>query len=275
MELIGLPSSIPDINYLTGGYRNDDLIIVGGATGSGKSSFCLTEAINMAKQGAHTLYVSLEMSAKVLALRSLSALTNIPAMAIERGQLTDETFALVKEQANTFRDLPLFFHDYSVTSNELEALLLSHKTTRGLDLAFVDYIALVNQPGESGYERVTAIADNLRRYANIFDIPLVAASQLNRASLLSKPSLSSLKESGQVENNAGVVIFPYRVPQEEGDDRPDPEAEPALIIVAKNRHGPNDYEIDAEFLPKKMLWRQKIVPPQEPNNAHQEKRSIA
>lgn len=275
VDLIGLPSSIPDLNYLTGGYRNDEMYIVGGATGSGKSSFCLTEAIHLARQEAHVLYVSLEMSAKILALRSIAALTNLPAMKIEKGQMTDESFAFVKKTAQEFQDLPLYFHDSTLTTSELESLLFTQQDKRGLDVAFVDYIALVNSKGDSGYERVTAIADDLRRQANIFDIPLVAASQLNRASLLSKPTLSALKESGQVENNAGAVFFPYRIPIDDDNPQVDPEVESAVIIVAKNRHGPNNYEIDAEFVPSKMLWRQKITPVEDPQSAYQEQRSIA
>jgi replicative DNA helicase len=195
-------------------------------------------------------------------------------MAIEKGRLTDEAMTFVREVAEHFRNLPLYFYDQSTSTDQLKSVLAQHKNDHGLDVCVVDYIALMTDTAKSPYEKLTMIADKLRNQAKDFDIPLIVASQLNRASLNGKPTLSALKESGQVENNAGGVIFPYREAMESGEQLEDPTKEPATIIIAKNRHGPNHVEFPCYFLPQKMQWKAKEYEVIDPMNAMQEKRSI-
>lgn len=255
VDLIGLPTGFDDLDYALGGWRNDEMYAVGGATGSGKSSFCLTEGLKVAREGGVVVYFSLEMSAKLLALRSLSALTGLPAMKIEKGQLTDQSMRLLREHAEGFKKLPIYFYDRSITSLGVADVLNVHKDRHGLDMAVLDYIGLVKDTGRTPYEKITQASINIRGHARDFDIPFIVASQLNRASMNregGRPMLQDLKESGEVENDSGAVIFPFRLPKEEEDDNPDVEA--AEIIVAKNRHGPVG-TFAAEFLPKQMVWR--------------------
>ncbi len=251
VTLIGKQTTFEDLDETIGGWRDDEMYIIGGATGSGKSSFLLGELLGTARRGAVSVYLSLEMSAKLLALRSLSSLTGLPAMNIERGMLTDETLKYVMNAAETFNKLPIYFYDQNVTTDEWRGILELHKSKFGLDIAAVDYIALFSDRGDSPYARMTTIADILRGHAKTFDIPYLVASQLNRASLSQRPTLAALKESGQIENNAGCVLFPWQDPDVENID---PNVRAAEIIVAKNRHGPT-YTIDAQFHAKQMLWK--------------------
>lgn len=275
VDLIGLPSVFDEVNHVLGGYRSDEQYAVGGATGSGKSSFVLSEAIGVAKSGGSVFYLSLEMSAKLLALRTLSILTGLPAMKIEKGQLTDESLQLVRDAAETFKGLPLYFYDRSASSTELATILKDTKNYVGLDMAIVDYIALMSDKGATPYERVSNISMNLRSHARDFNIPMLVVSQLNRASLnreSGRPALQDLKESGQVENDSGAVIFPFRPKNDE--ENPNPDVERAELIIAKNRHGPIG-SIAVEFVPKRMQWRPiggEIV---NPPSARRENRSIA
>lgn len=257
VNLIGLDTGYKDMNYALGGWRNDEMYSVAGKTGSGKSSFCLSAGIEVAKQSGSVFYLSLEMSTKLLALRTLSALTGIPAMKIEKGQLTDESWKEVQAQAQTFKGLSIYFYDRSMDTRRLPQVLAETRNDFGLDLAIVDYIALLQDQGTSAYERVTNISINLRGMARDFDIPLIVVSQLNRASLNregGRPEVQDLKETGQIENDSGAVIFPFR--PHSGEELGPDGIEEAEIIIAKNRHGPTG-TYPVEFLPRQMIWRDK------------------
>lgn len=265
VDLIGLPTGFEDLNYALGGYRKQEVYIIAGATGSGKSAFCMNAGLQLARHGASVLYLSLEMSSRILVLRTLSAATGIPAMAIERGQLSDETWKFIQSEIETLSKLPIYFYDRVVTTDEWRMVMEAHKNQFGLDIGIVDYNALMRDKGNSPYERVTNISIALKGHAKDFDIPYLVAAQLNRASLDGPPTLKALKESGQVENDAGVVLFPYRLPR---DEESHPEFDEAKIIIAKNRHGPVG-EFPAEFHFKQMVWKSKEGVPIPPPNVKQ------
>lgn len=278
VDLIGLPTGFETLDYILGGWRNDEMYSVGGATGSGKSSYCLSTARTVAKQGGSVFYLSLEMSAKLLALRTLSAMTGLPAMKVEKGLLSEVSMKELRHAVETFKDLPLYFFDRSTTSVDLATILSEQKNRRGLDFVIVDYIALLQDQGKSPYEKITEISKNLRGHARDFDIPLIAVSQLNRASLNregGRPQLQDLKESGQIENDSGAVIFPFRPKVENEEEDRNPDVESAELIVAKNRHGPANVTFPVEFLPKQMVWREAGGPIINPPTAERENRSIA
>lgn len=277
VSLIGEPTGFADLDDLIGGWRKNEMYAIGGRTGSGKSAFTLSTALNAARKGASAFYLSLEMSAHILALRTLSAMTGVPAMKIEKGQLHIDTLKQIQAAAETFSSLPIYFYDHPTTSTELETILNIHKNSNGLDIAVVDYLALLKDKGNTPYERITNISINLRGLASTFDIPLLAVSQLNRSSMSrvsDRPLLQDLKESGQVENDAGAVIFPYR-PKNNDEENPNPDIERAELIIAKNRHGPSEVSIEVEFLPKQMLWRPIQYEVKNPPSAERDRRSIA
>lgn len=236
-------------------------------TGGGKTAFCLTTALYNARQGLPVFYASLEMSAKMLALRSLSAMTGLPSMSIEKGQLLDESLQRVRAAAEEFRGLPIYFYDKNMDTGTLKLALQRMEAENGLEMAVIDYIALLKDEGSSGYERLTKIADDVRGFATDFDIPMLVVSQLNRASLNregGRPQVQDFKETGQIENNSGGAVFPYLLPMDEHDQNTG--VRQAELIVAKNRHGPNDVKIPVEFLPQQMIWRERgeaiVDPPQ-------------
>lgn len=250
---IGLPTGFDDLDYAIGGWRKDDMIAIAGASGSGKSAMALSLSLEAAERNAGILYISLEMSAKMLALRTLSGMTGVPAMKIERGDLKRETLEAIKEAALTFQKLDLHFFDKSMASPDLTMYLLNHKNTHHLDICVVDYLGLMKDTSKSPYERMTTIADNVRLSARDADVTMLAVSQINRESLKrpnSRPRMQDLKDSGQVENNSSVVMFPFRPEIEEETGLPYEEAE---LIIDKNRHGPTGI-FPVRFYPKQMRW---------------------
>lgn len=243
------------------------------------TAFCVSTAMATAQRGGSVFYASLEMSAHMMALRILSGITGVPALLIEKGKMKDETFRFVRSEAEKLNKLPLYFYDQGLDATKLNMVSLQVQNEFGLDLAVVDYIALLRDAkGTSAYEKATQKADDLKAYAVDFDVPIVVASQLNRASLNregGRPELQDFKETGQIENNSTAAIFPFVLPREdEGEESPD--VLDGELIIAKNRHGPSGMTIPVEFLPKQMLWRPKggvIIDP--PQNVRSDKRSLS
>lgn len=271
VELIGLPTGFSELNYITGGYRKGDMYVFAAKTGSGKTALALGESLSVAKQGGSVLYASLEMSAHMMALRTLAAMTGVNSMAIERGKMSDEVFKEVKAAAEKLNNLPIFFFDQVTDTAGLNDVYKYTQNKLGLDFSVVDYIALLDDlKGQSGYERLTHIANEVKKSAVAFDIPTIAVSQLNRASLNregGRPQVQDLKESGQVENNAALVLFTVLTPLSEDDENYNPKVIPGELLIAKNRHGPNDYKIDVDFIPSQMRWVERIVDAEDPPSA--------
>lgn len=264
VDVIGLPTGFADLDYITGGYRKGDMYVIASKTGSGKTAWALGESLKAAREGASVLYVSLEMSAQMMALRSLAAMTGINSMAIERGRMSNEAFDRVRAAAEELNNLSIYFFDQVVDTPTLNTVYERVQNEHGLDIAVVDYIALLDDlPTESGYARLTYIANEVKKSATNYDIPIIAVSQLNRASLNrelgGRPLVQDLKESGQIENNASVVMFTRLMPKQPDEEGYDPKVIPGELIIAKNRHGPNDYIIDVDFIPSQMKWVQRVV----------------
>ena len=124
VEFLGIPSGIRKLDILTGGFRKKDLYLIGGRTGLGKSSLALTFASYASAWGANVGYVTLEMSAEVLAFRYLAARTNLNSMKIERGKLTPEEITIIQ---NTARDMPSlgFYVDDSPHTSDTFLVLMA------------------------------------------------------------------------------------------------------------------------------------------------------
>lgn len=268
VPLIGQPTGFLSLDDAIGGWRKGDMYAVAARTGGGKTAFCLGTGLNIAEQGGSVFYASLEMSAHMMALRSIAAMTGVPSMSIEKGYLKDETFRMVKDAVLKLKGLPIYFYDQTLDTIGLTMLLSKMQNEHGLDVSIVDYIALIKTQGDSGYERVTKLADDVKGLATDFDIPMITVSQLNRASQNrpdGRPQLIDFKETGQIENNSGAAIFPYLFPLEPGEEA-DKDVFDGELIIAKNRHGPANVSIPVEFHPKLMMWKEKggpvIDPPQ-------------
>ena len=271
VEVIGLPTGFADLNYLTGGYRKGDMYVVAAKTGNGKTAFALGESIKVAEDGGVVMYLSLEMSAHMMALRVLASMTGVNSMAIERGNMSDETFRMVKDAAEKLSGLPLYFFDQVVDTPTLNDVYSKMKNKLGLDMSVVDYIALLDDlPTESGYARLTFIANEIKKFTVKQDIPIIAVSQLNRASLNregGRPQVQDLKESGQIENNAALVLFPFLIPKQPDEEGYNPKVIPGELLIAKNRHGPNDQKIEVDFIPSQLKWVERIVDAVDPPSA--------
>lgn len=240
-EITGVPTGLTDLDRITGGLQPTDLIVIGGRPAMGKTSLGLTIAWRSAKyHGKKVAFFSLEMGREQLQQRYLCAYRNVDLHKLRTGKLEEEGVRFVAEAVRDLAGLPLFIDDSSrKTPLQILSQCKRMKRSPGLDLVVVDYIQLGSADKEAGSreQEVAAFARGLKALAKDLHIPVIALAQLNRKleeRLVKEPTLADLRESGEIENSADLVILLHR------QNYYDPMAEEALAkaIIAKYRNGP-------------------------------------
>jgi replicative DNA helicase len=243
-ELItGIPSGFEDIDRLTSGFQNSDLIIIAGRPSMGKTSFALNIAQYAAVEKSIPVAVfSLEMSKEQIALRFLCSEARIDAHKLRGGFLSENDWPKLTLAAGSLSEAPVFVDDTAgMNVLEMRAKARRLKKDQGLGLIIVDYLQLMRDSfrSESREQEISSISRSLKGLAKELDIPVIALSQLNRRveeRTDKRPQLSDLRESGAIEQDADVILFVYR---EEVYHKDDPEKKgKAEIIVGKQRNGP-------------------------------------
>jgi replicative DNA helicase len=252
--LTGTPSGFTDIDDLTGGFQPGNLIVLAARPSMGKSTLATNIAENAAiEHGRPVALFSLEMSETELAHRFIASQAKVSSDELRKGRVKADRWPKVLRAVEKLARAPIFIDD----SSDIGVLEMRAKARRlhakhgGLGLIVVDYLQLIRPDGraDSRVEAVGQLSRGLKILARELDIPVIAVSQLSRAVESRNPPtpmLSDLRESGQLEQDADVVMFVYR------DEYYDKESErlgEADIIVAKHRNGPIG-EITLTFLPK-------------------------
>ena len=242
--LTGTPSGFNDIDEKTGGFQNGNLIVLAARPSMGKSALVCNIAENAALRGHAVALFSLEMSESELAQRFVASQSRIKGEDLRRGRVAEQRWPKVLEACQRLAQAPLFVDDSSdtgVLEVRAKARRLHHQAAGGLGLIIVDYLQLMRHEGrvESRVEQVGQISRGLKGLARELNVPVIALSQLSRAVEQrggdKKPILSDLRESGQVEQDADLVMFIYR---EEYYDKESERLGEADIIIAKHRNGP-------------------------------------
>jgi replicative DNA helicase len=241
--LTGTPSGFSDIDDLTGGFQNGNLIVLAARPSMGKSTLATNIAENAAiDHNKPVALFSLEMSETELAHRFIASQAKVSSDELRKGRVKADRWPKVLRAVEKLAAAPIFIDD----SSDIGVLEMRAKARRlharhgGLGLIVVDYLQLVRPDGrsDSRVEQVGQISRGLKILARELDIPVVAVSQLSRA-VESRhppiPMLSDLRESGQLEQDADVVMFVYR---EEYYDQESERLGEADIIFAKHRNGP-------------------------------------
>jgi replicative DNA helicase len=238
----GLPTGFPDLDHITCGLQNSDLIIIAARPSMGKTTLALNIAQHIAvNEKLPTAVFSLEMSKEQLAQRMLCAQSGIDANRLRRGYLSDEDYPRLTRAAGPLSAAPLFIDDTpAISALEMRARARRLKAEHGLAALFIDYLQLMrgSERAENRQQEISAISRSLKALAKELNVPVIALSQLSREVEKrdkKKPVLSDLLESGGIEANADVVAFIYR----EGYYNQDAENKPLTdVIIAKQRNGP-------------------------------------
>jgi replicative DNA helicase len=242
--ITGVPSGFLDFDKLTAGFQPSDLVVIAARPGIGKTSFMLSMVLNLAFEEKLPLAIfSLEMSEEQLVLRMLSMISGVPLQNMRQGFLSDEDWEKIVKAALELSSRDIYIDDSpSLSTTELRIKSRKLKQEKGVGIIFVDYLQLLRTPyrGLSRQEEVAEISRSLKALAKELEVPVVAIAQLSRQVEQrsdKRPQLADLRESGQIEQDADLIIFIHR--PEVYKKHPPPEEEGlAEIIVAKQRQGP-------------------------------------
>jgi len=257
-------TGLADFDHQIGGLRAGNLIIVAGLPGQGKTSWAENVAVHNGAAQVPVLIFSLEMKRQELLERALSAQSGIDGRNIVSAQLGKRDWELLHDAGAALRKAFVWIDDRKLSTSRIcsEAMRWREKTRRlkakaggkpdDRALVIVDYLGLVraDRHGENRNLEVAAMSAAFKALAGDLDCPVMVLSQLNRASAKDKrkPIPSDLRDSGAIEADADMIVFPWRPEPEEGDKRIPPEYVDATIIVAKHRNGPIG-EVDVKFRP--------------------------
>ena len=240
--LIGHSTGFRDLDNMTLGLQNGDLILVAGRPSMGKTAFGLSIAASFIENNIPSVFYSLEMSSRSVMYRIISILSKVELKRIfQAKELTDSDFEKIGKAVELIEKSNFFIDDTSALSPS-EILSRSRKLKREqpeLGLIVIDYLQLMkaDQSNPSRVNEISEISRATKALAKELDIPVIALSQLNRASETRTnkvPILADMRDSGALEQDADLVIFPFRPEFHE----PTPENKGiARIIVAKHRNG--------------------------------------
>jgi len=243
-ELItGIPSGFKDLDALTAGFQNGDLVVIAGRPSMGKTAMALNIAEHVAVESEKSVaFFSLEMSAMQLVLRLIASLSRISLQKIRTGFVGHDNWSRIHRASEQLYEAKIFIDDTPMqTVLDIRSKARRQKAETGLDLVIIDYLQLLHSRGkvENRVLEVGEMTRSLKGVARELDVPIVLLSQLSRKveeRTDKRPQLSDLRESGSIEQDADVVGFVYR---EEVYRKDKPEVQGrAEFIIGKQRNGP-------------------------------------
>jgi replicative DNA helicase len=251
-SITGVPSGFKDLDDLTAGFQQSDLVIVAARPSMGKTAFVLNIAQNAAlDKNIPVAFFSLEMSKDSLVQRLLTSEGRVDAQRLRKGKLHDDEFARLGRAAGMLSHAPIWIDDTpGISLLEMRSKARRLKTDNDIGMIVVDYLQLMTGPTnqESRQQEISYISRSLKSLARELKVPVVALSQLSRAPEQrtgenKRPQHSDLRESGAIEQDADLVMFIYR--QEMYDGPVDKDGNSlegrAEIIVGKQRNGPTGF----------------------------------
>jgi len=244
----GILTGYTKLDEITGGFHPGEFIVIASRPSVGKTSFVLNLMHRLAKsQNIPSALFSIEMSKLQIAMRFLILESEIDSQKFRNiSTLTDSETARLLDAASKIESLPIYIDDTpGISIQELRAKARRAVLEHNVKIIFIDYIQLIHGPRfETRQRELAYISDSLKKLARELNIPVIALSQLSRKAEERKeedaaPRLSDLRESGALEQDADLVIFLYRRPDEYDVFEPEPYAENTVnFFVAKNRNGP-------------------------------------
>ncbi|MDO5057399.1 MAG: replicative DNA helicase [Lautropia sp.] len=243
-EVTGVATGFIDLDRMTSGMHEGDLIILAARPSVGKTAFALNVAENVAlNQEMPVAVFSMEMGSEQLALRLLGSIGRIDQQRLRTGRLTEDDFIRMTQAMERMEGAPLYIDETpALNPFELRARARRlHRQFGKLGLIVIDYLQLMTSANGGRENRATEVGEISRAVKSLakeLKCPIIALSQLSREVEKrqdKRPIMSDLRESGSIEQDADVIFFIHR------DDRYDPEAETkgmAEIIIGKQRNGP-------------------------------------
>jgi replicative DNA helicase len=244
-DVTGVPTGYVDIDKMTSGLQQGDLIIIAARPSMGKTALALNIAEHVAvDNGLPVAIFSMEMSATQLAMRMLGSIARVDQHKMRTGRLSDKEWGDLSDAMGKLHETPIYI-DESGALTALEVRARARRLKRQyskLGLIVIDYIQLMSasSQGENRATEISEISRSLKAMAKELEVPVVALSQLNRAVDQRpdrRPVMSDLRESGAIEQDADVIMFIYREVVYK-PDLPEDQRAIAEVIIGKQRNGP-------------------------------------
>lgn len=237
-DLLGLSSGVPGLDLMTRGYQPGEITIIGAKSGIGKTSLLIQSAIANVSQGVPVLLFSLEMTRQQILRRMLCAVSGVPFPRVRDTKwATSQDMDALTRAAVEIEKWPLHIVDASgITIEKIAAASRLAIRRHGVKLVGIDYCQIVSAQGRDERLRVAAISRGLTRLAKDEQVPVVVLSQLSRpdrSNANRRPTMSDLRESSQLENDAHCIVLAHR----EWDEEYGKLKSDGVLIVAKQRSG--------------------------------------
>lgn len=241
---IEIDTGYSSLNQFTNGFHRGELIILAARPGMGKTALMLNMVIRQIKNGEKVMIFSLEMSKKSLVERMIAMLSGVSLQKIRRGNLLDKELNIIVaafDYLNENRDKLMIIDKSNMTINDIKIEIRKQKGN--IDIVYVDYLQLINSASEYNNKNVEVgeVSRTAKVMSRELDMAVVMLAQLSREvekRTNKKPVLSDLRDSGEIEQNADIVLFLFREAYySEIGQKTDTVEEPELII-AKHRNGP-------------------------------------
>jgi replicative DNA helicase len=258
-HVTGLSTGYYELDDLTCGLQNGEMIIVAGRPSMGKTSLALNiaEHLGLIEKVPIAIF-SLEMGRQQLAERFLCSISEIDSQKVRRGMLSDEDYKKLADACAELAEAPIYIDDTStLTPLELRAKARRLRSRHNIQCILVDYLQLMHLGSaktESRQQEITTISRYLKALARELDVPVIVLSQLNRAPEGReghRPRMSDLRESGSIEQDADVVILLHREDYYHRGQEDYEQDNTAELIIAKQRNGPTGTV--------KLTFREKIT----------------
>lgn len=243
-NMVGIPTGYSELDEVLFGWVKTDLIYVGGRPGMGKTSFMLSTAIILAEMGIPSAFFSLEMSAQQLVGRLISQIIDVSYQDIMLKKVDQSTLLRFHEMMGRIESLPIYIDDTpAIPISEIRRRSRKAVDKSGVQMIFADYAQLIrgtDSKSKNREQEVAEVSRGLKQCAKECNIPVMSAAQLGRGQAeKQKPTLKDFRESGSFEQDADVVIFPYRaeyygIMEDEKGNTTEGKVE---MIIAKHRNG--------------------------------------
>lgn len=265
-EITGLATGFYDLDKLTSGLHENELIIIAARPGMGKTAFALNLACNIAINSAEPVALfNMEMSAEQLAMRMIASLGQIDGNKIRSGKLEHNDWKRVNEAISRLADTKMFVDDTpGMTIGEIRAKCRRLASSNdGLGLIVIDYLQLISGSARYAGNRqmeISEISRSLKTLAMELEVPVIALAQLSRSVESredKRPLLSDLRESGSIEQDADIVAFLYRDDYYNKEEAIDANTSKSEFIINKHRNGPTG-TIDLMFIKNTSTFRNYI-----------------
>jgi len=238
----GVPSGLTELDTMTSGFQDSELVIIGARPSVGKTALALSMASHVAvKEHIPCAFFSLEMADMAIMQRLISSEARIASNKIRTGLIKPSDFTALMDAAGRIYEAPLYIIDMpNMKLLDLRTMVRRLKAEKDIKIAFIDYLTLITHENADlpRWEQISSISRSLKALARELKMPIVALSQLKREAEGKQPSLSDLRESGSIEQDADLILFLHR----DRETNKSKEEQSAMIetelIVAKQRNGP-------------------------------------